>query len=174
MNKLTISCLICTFQKILVIFLTRSLLLIYGSKLGKYITTLKRKFKHLKLGMLVNWHTSNMGTNPFQPMTNFIILQWNNQKGLRKNIYILTWPFSHIYIYIYVNPVFFDPPMFFLSDEGLSLEALDNYPHISAVLKPFWLFHFDFHTAYAALYFYFMAFIILHLFCLRNMTVWIY
>ena len=30
---------------------------------------------------------------------------------------------------------------FFLSDEGPSLETLDNYSHISAVLKPFWLFH---------------------------------
>ena len=33
--------------------------------------------------------------------------------------------------------MFFDPPMFFLSDEGPSLETLDNYSHISAVLKPF-------------------------------------
>ena len=47
-------------------------------------------------------------------------------------------------------------PMFFLSDKGPSLKTLDNYSHISAVLKPFWLFHFDFHTAYAALHFYFM------------------
>ena len=48
---------------------------------------------------------------------------------------------------------------FFLSDEGPSLETLDNYSHISAVLKPLWLFHFDFHTAYAALHFYFMVLI---------------
>ena len=32
------------------------------------------------------------------------------------------------------------PPMFFLSDKGPSLETLDNYSHISVVLKPFWLF----------------------------------
>ena len=49
-----------------------------------------------------------------------------------------------------------------LSDEGPSLEMLDNYSHISAVLKPFWLFHFDFHTAYTALHFYFMVLISFH------------
>ena len=32
---------------------------------------------------------------------------------------------------------------FFLPDEGPSLKTLGNYSHISAVLKPFWLFHFD-------------------------------
>ena len=33
-----------------------------------------------------------------------------------------------------------------LSDEGPSLKTLDNYSHISAVLKPFWLFHYGLMT----------------------------
>ena len=38
-------------------------------------------------------------------------------------------------IFTCIYSVFFDPPMFFLSDEGPSLVTLDNYSHISAVLK---------------------------------------
>ena len=56
--------------------------------------------------------------------------------------------------------------MFFLSDEEPSFETLDNYSHISAVLKPLWLFHFDFHTAYAALHFYFMVL------CFKKTRLW--
>ena len=41
-----------------------------------------------------------------------------------------------------------------LSDKEPSLKTLENHSHISAVLRPFWLFHIDFHMAYAALHFY--------------------